>query len=257
VHVHGLERYLRRAVLVLDQVHGQHDHPGNPEENDVEAGDQHVGGVEFLQEFGLFRPAQGGEGPQARTEPGVENVVVLLQRNVRTEVVLGAHFGFVAADVDLARLVVPGRNAVAPPQLTADAPVLDVTHPGEVHVFVLLGHELDAAVFHGGNGRLGQRLGGHVPLVGQPRLDGCRSGRPSALGVVVDADQQAGGVEVGNDLLARFEAVEAGVFGRILPSMLSFSVPSRLNTWAGRQRRRSCRRCSAAAGCGACRLRSR
>ena len=65
VYVHGLERYLRGAVFVLHQVHGEHDHPGNPEENDVEAGDQHVGGVEFLQELGLLRPAQGREGPQA------------------------------------------------------------------------------------------------------------------------------------------------------------------------------------------------
>ncbi len=59
VHVHGLERNLGRAVLVLDQVHGQHDHARNPEEDDVEAGDQHIGGVEFLEELGLLRPAQG------------------------------------------------------------------------------------------------------------------------------------------------------------------------------------------------------
>nr|GFC39244.1 hypothetical protein [Tanacetum cinerariifolium] len=136
-------------------MHGEHDHPGNPEENDVEAGDQHVGRVEGLQEIGLLRPAQSGEGPQARTEPGVEYVVVLLQRNVRPQVVLGAHLGFVAADIDLARFVVPGRNAVAPPELTADAPVLNVTHPGEVHVFVLFGHERDATVFNGSDGRQG------------------------------------------------------------------------------------------------------
>src|SRR5450830_273130 len=218
VDVHGLERHLRGTVLVLHQVHGHHDHPGDPEENDVEAGDQHVGGVEFLQEFGLLRPAQGREGPQARAEPGVQYVVVLLQGYVRAEVVLSAYFGFVAADIDLARLVVPGRNAVAPPQLTADAPVLDVAHPREVHVFVLLGHELDTAIFHGSNRRLGQRLGGHVPLVGQPRLDD--SAGAVALrhfqAVIVDADQQAGGVEGGNDLLARFETVEAGVFSRDL-----------------------------------------
>src|SRR5450830_474065 len=216
--IDGLERYLRGAVLVLHQVHGQHDHPGDPEENDVETGHQHVGGVEGLEEVGLLRPAQGGESPQARTEPGVENVVVLLQRHIRPEVVLGPYFGFVATDIDLARLVVPGRNPVAPPQLAADAPVLDIAHPGEVHVFVLLGHEGDAAVFHGGNGRFGQGLGRHVPLVGQPRLDD----GPGAVAlrhfqaVVVNADQQAGGVEGGNDLLARFEAVEADVFGRDL-----------------------------------------
>src|SRR5471030_189946 len=218
VNINGLERNLRRAVFVLHQVHGHHDHPGNQEENDVETGHQHVGGVEFLQELGLLRPAERGEGPQARTEPGVENVVVLLQRNVLAEVVLGTYFGFVATDVDFARLVVPGRNPVAPPQLTTDAPILDVAHPREVHVFVLLWHELDAAVFNGSNRRLGQWLGRHVPLVGQPRLDdgaGAIAFRHFQV-VIVDADQQAGRIERSNDLLARFEAVEASVFCRDL-----------------------------------------
>ena len=216
VHIDSLERYLRGAVLVLHQVHGQHDHPGNPEEDDVETGDQHVGGVEFLQELGLLWPAESGEGPQPRAEPGVQHVVVLTQHHVAAQLMLGADFGFVAANVDLAGFVVPGRDAVAPPQLTADAPVLDVAHPREVHVFVLLGHELDTAVFNGRNRRLGQRLGRHVPLVGQPRLDD----GPGAValghlqGVVIDADQQALGIQVGNDLLARDKAVEAGVLRR-------------------------------------------
>nr|GEY46165.1 hypothetical protein [Tanacetum cinerariifolium] len=122
---------------------------------------------------------------------------------------------FVAADVDLAGFVVPGRNAVAPPELTADAPVLDVAHPREVHVFVLLGHESDAAVFDSGDGRLGQRLGRHVPLVCQPRLD--NGAGTVALRhlqcVIVDADQQAGGVEGCDDLLAGFEAVETCIGG--------------------------------------------
>jgi len=197
-------------------MHGEHDHPGNPEENDVETGHQHVSGVEGFQRVGFFWPAQGGERPQTRTEPGVEHVVVLLQRNVWTQVVLGTNFGFVAAYVDLARFVVPGRNAVAPPQLTADAPVLDVTHPREVHVFVLLWHERDAAVFNGGNRWFCQWLGRHVPLVGQPRLDdGARAVAFRYFqGVIVDADQQTGFVKVRHDLLARFEAIQTGVFGR-------------------------------------------
>ncbi|RMQ40687.1 hypothetical protein ALQ05_101874 [Pseudomonas amygdali pv. mori] len=216
VHVNSLERDLRRAVLVLHQVHGDHDHPGDPEENDVETGDQHVGGVEGFQCLGLFRPAERGEGPQARAEPGVQYVVVLLQRDFRAKVVLGANFGFVAADVNLAGLVVPGRNAMAPPELTADAPVLDVAHPREIHVFVLLGHERDTAVFDSGNRRLGQRFGGDIPLIGQPRLDdgaGTVAFR-HLQGVIIDADQQAGGIKRSNDLLARFKAVETGVVRR-------------------------------------------
>ena len=194
-------------------MHGEHDHPRDPEEDDVEAGDQYVGGVEGLEELGLLRPAEGGEGPQAGAEPGVENVFVLAQLDLVAELVLGAHLDLVAADVDVAGLVVPGRDAVAPPELAADAPVLDVAHPGEVHVLVLLGHELDTAVFHGGDGVFGQRLGADVPLVGQPGLDdgaGAVALRYFQR-VVVDLLEQAHGLELGDDGLARGEAVHAGV----------------------------------------------
>ncbi len=37
-HVDGMERHLRLAVFVTDEVHGHHDHAGNPEEDDIEAG---------------------------------------------------------------------------------------------------------------------------------------------------------------------------------------------------------------------------
>ena len=193
--IDGLERDLRGAVGVLHQVHGEHDHPRDPEEDDVEAGDQYVGGVEGLEELGLLRPAEGGEGPQAGAEPGVENVFVLAQLGLVAELVLGAHLDLVAADVDVAGLVVPGRDAVAPPELAADAPVLDT------------------AVFHGGDGVFGQRLGADVPLVGQPGLDdgaGAVALRYFQR-VVVDLLEQAHGLELGDDGLARGEAVHAGV----------------------------------------------
>ena len=68
------------AVLVADQagdVHlfewhfagefqAHHDHSGNPEENDVEAGDQYIGWIEGLECRSLFRPAQCRERPQGR-----------------------------------------------------------------------------------------------------------------------------------------------------------------------------------------------
>ena len=104
---------------------------------------------------------------------------------------------------------------MAPPQLTADAPVLDVAHPREVHVFVLFRYERDAAVFNGSNGRFCQRLGRYVPLVSQPRLDDGAGAVALRYfqGVIVDADQQAGFVKISNDLFTRFKAIQAGVFG--------------------------------------------
>ena len=152
-------------------MHGHHDHAGNPEEDDVETGNHHAGRVELTQRIGVFRPAEGGEGPQRGGEPGVEHVFVLAQRDVSGEVVLLTHFVFGAAYVDVAFVVIPRRDTVTPPQLTGDTPVLNIAHPGEVHVFVLLRHELNVAVFNRFYGRLRQHVGTHVPLVGQHRLD--------------------------------------------------------------------------------------
>ena len=102
---------------------------------------------------------------------------------------------------------------MAPPQLAGDTPVLNVAHPAEVHVLVLLGHKLDAAVFNRSNRRLGQRLGGDVPLVGQPRLDDDAGAVAFGHleGVWLNLLKQAKGVEVFDDLLARVEAVHARV----------------------------------------------
>jgi hypothetical protein len=58
VDVDVLERHLAGEVL------GHHDHPGDPEEDDVVAGDQHRGGQEEVLLQRLLGPAQGGEGHQ-------------------------------------------------------------------------------------------------------------------------------------------------------------------------------------------------
>src|SRR5205814_5764663 len=75
-------------------------------------------------------PAKRSERHQRRGKPGVEHVVVALER---AAIAFGGSlfFGlvFAAADVDIASIVVPGRNLMAPPQLARDAPVLDVLQP--------------------------------------------------------------------------------------------------------------------------------
>ena len=127
--------------------------------------------MELTQGVGVFRPAKGREGPQRRREPGVENVFVLTQGNVGTEVIFLAHFFFVAANINITRFVIPCRDTVTPPQLTRDTPVLNIAHPGEIHVFVLLRYELNVAVLNRFNRRFRQYIGTHVPLVGQHWFD--------------------------------------------------------------------------------------
>ena len=43
---------------------GGENHPGNPERNNVVAGDQHVSGIEVIQVRGLIGPAQNLKGPE-------------------------------------------------------------------------------------------------------------------------------------------------------------------------------------------------
>ena len=74
-------------------------------------------------------------------------------------------------DEDLAVRPVPGRDAVAPPELARDAPGLDVLHPVEVGLLPVLRDDRGAPLAHAGDRRLGERLGVDVPLVGEERLD--------------------------------------------------------------------------------------
>ena len=103
---------------------------------------------------------------------------------------------------------------MAPPELARDAPRLDVLHPGEIGVLVLLRHELGAALADRRDRRLGQHLGVHPPLVGQVRLDDdelrllvVRHHDLLVLDVIEDAER----LESASDLLARLEAVEAAI----------------------------------------------
>jgi hypothetical protein len=74
VHVHRMERHL------AGEVRGHHDHAGDPEEDDVEAGDQHRRRQEVLQLRRLVRPAERRERHERRREPRVEHVLVALER---------------------------------------------------------------------------------------------------------------------------------------------------------------------------------
>ena len=85
------------------EVRGHHDHPGDPEEDDVEAGDEHAAGQEQVLLHRLGRPAQRGKGHQRRAVPGVEHVLVARQRaGVAGRGGLGARFVLAACDEQLA-----------------------------------------------------------------------------------------------------------------------------------------------------------
>ena len=196
-------------------MHPQHHHPGDPVEDDVEAGHQGMGRIEPLQVGGLLRPSQGREGPEPRGEPGVEDVLVLSQGRLGTVVGGGGgpSFSFALLHEDSAVGSVPGRDPVAPPELARDAPGLDVPHPLEVGLRPGGGFQDGAAVLDRGDGRLGQGGGVHEPLVGEVGLDddtGAVAVRNHMAGRV-DAAQQFQGLELGDHLLAGDKAVEAAI----------------------------------------------
>ena len=119
--------------------------------------------------------------------------------------------------------VVPSRDLMPPPQLTRDAPVLDVVHPLVVGVDPIFGHETHLATLHSVDGFLGDALTGgilitdlvhgHKPLIGQHGLNhltGARATRHHEL-VLFNFNQQAQGLQVGHDLFAGLEAIHAPV----------------------------------------------
>ncbi|MDQ1094644.1 hypothetical protein QE400_004057 [Xanthomonas sacchari] len=139
-----------------------------------------------------------------------------MQGDVGAEAALGARVGLVAADIAVARVVEPGRNAVAPPQLAADAPVLDVLHPVAVGVDPVRRYELDLPGLDQLQAALGQRVHLHKPLVGEIRLDhlaGAVATRHLQL-VRLGLDQDAELFQIGQHRLARVETVQAAVLFR-------------------------------------------
>ncbi len=108
---------------------------------------------------------------------------------------------------------------MSPPELSADAPVLQVTHPGKVGIFPVAWDKLDVSVFNRFNCWFGQALHGYVPLVGQVRFDDNSAAVPARNleSVVFNFFQQAGCFHVGHDLFAGFKTVHAAIgFGCIV-----------------------------------------
>ena len=100
-----------------------------------------------------------------------------------------------------------------PPELAADAPVLDVAHPLEVGAVPVFRHEADAAVLDRADRGCGERRDAHVPLVSEPGLDhgDAAVAARDREAVRLDLLDEARGLEVGDDALPRLEPVEPAI----------------------------------------------
>ena len=193
-------------------VHGGHDHARHPQPHDVAGRGEHlrrVGVAHLRGVHALLRPAHGGKRPQLAGEPGVQHVLVLAHRRAADR----AHLDFLHRGVlPAAGIAVEHGDAVAPPQLAGDAPVLQVREPVQVHLLPASRMELDGAVLHHAGRRLLQGVHGHKPLLGLP---GLQLGMATVAGhdgmvVILHVIEQAQLVEGGHDGLAGLVAVHAG-----------------------------------------------
>src|SRR6266511_424878 len=84
----------------------------------------------------------------------------------------GPTLGWVfARDRHMTVWAIPYRDAMSPPQLPADAPVLDVFEPVEIGLLKAFGHNLDASISHCCKRGFCQWFDCHKPLRGDHRLD--------------------------------------------------------------------------------------
>ena len=128
-------------------LYAHHHHAGDPEEENVIPRLHHAGGIEVAQVLSLFRPSKGGVGDQRGTEPSVQHIRVPFYHMGAT-LPTGSRVVVDYRD-PLAVPAVPDRDAVTPPELPADAPVLNVLHPVVVDLREMLRDDSCLTISHG------------------------------------------------------------------------------------------------------------
>ncbi len=186
----------------------EHDHPRHPEEQNVEAGHQLLRRIKNIQVARGFRPSENGAGKQPRRKPRVEHVRLL--RNLRAPTVRALRRSLPRHRDLPARRAMPRWNAMPPPQLPRDAPVVDVAHPREVSLRVLLRSNPYIPLLHRCNCLIGQWLNLHKPLRRQARLNHCLAAVALAhvVHVILHRAQQTLRFQIGQHALARHVAVQ-------------------------------------------------
>ena len=108
---------------------------------------------------------------------------------------------------------IPHRNAVSPPQLAADAPILNVFHPVKIGFVEAFRHDFGATFAHSGDGGRGQRLGFDKPLSADQRLDNrvAAFATPDLHQMRLGFRQIARVRQIGHHLFPRREAIQTSI----------------------------------------------
>src|SRR5579859_70098 len=205
MQVNGMER------LRSQEVYAGHRHARHPEEDDVVARLHHRGGIVAVQVGRVFGPAQRAERPQPRTEPCIKHIFVLM--NV-SAVTVRAGGNIDAADGHVAAIVaVPDGDAMPPPELARDAPVVNVVQPVGVDLIEAFRHDLHEVIVDRAQGRRCQRGHFDEPLFGDKWFDdGIRAVTVAQRhGIFLDLHDQAKLLQLLHQVFTRLEAVLPGV----------------------------------------------
>ena len=192
---------------------GHEHHAGNPEEDDIIACDHDARREELLDIFRFFRPAHSRERPESRAEPCIEDIGVAMDMFAVAVLAFGDIF---TADGNFAAVVaVPGRNLMAPPELAADAPVMDIFHPVIICLAEPFGDKPGFPSVDGINSCFGQRSHLDEPLFRRKRFNDSLAAGAVAdrVGQRFDVVEEAQFFQVGNDGFAAFFPCHAIVFG--------------------------------------------
>ena len=205
VAVHLCERHLSGHLET------EHDHTGNPEEKNIPAGLEHAGREELLEvEVLSVGPAKNGHGPKSGAEPGIETVRILLKGELAAgELGLSLGLSLLLCPANnplglfmlaLALLTLKddavGRNTMAPPELTRNAPILDIGKPPLVGLVGALGGDLDLALLDDLERGLAHLLHADPPLLGHHGLDDVlgllAKGNLHGVGLLLDEESKLG-----------------------------------------------------------------
>lgn len=134
-------------------------------------------------------------------------------------------------------VAVPDRDLMAPPELAADAPVVDIFQPMVVNLDETIRDEFRVAIFDGLKGGFGQRFHLDEPLLGDEGFDRRLAARAMAdgMGQFFDMIEEAQFFQVSDDGFTAIFTGHAVVFRTgfsfIVPSRFMIMMDSRLWRW--------------------------
>ncbi len=207
-----------RGILLMPfhEVAAEHNHARHPEEKNLVRRDEQRGRIENRLIARLLRPAQRCERQQPRRKPGVEHVRNLFQ--LRAPTLRTTHRRFPRDDNFLTTIARPRRDAMSPPQLARDAPVINIIHPVQINLPVVVRDDGDFAALHRLYCAVSEWLDFDEPLLGEPRLNHGPAAVALAQGerVIFFADQKSLLLQIRKHTFAGFIAIESRVRARVL-----------------------------------------